>query len=169
MYVRQLVGNRAGSIVEMPFDVAVNKIENGTAEAVTEDEILAARDGEPIVQENFPEGIPTGYQIKPDEMAGFLVFDAGGCQLNRDVPPYRNLAEARSAAWSHYEHAANQAAATTVAEAEVKKGRPVGGSKAAAAAAAEAEAAALAAAEEEAKAKAAAEEKSKSETKEGDA
>lgn len=180
MYVRQLVGSRAGTIVEMAYDVAKTAIENGTAEPVTVDELaevdLTEAEG-PIVDSN--DIIPNGYRVEPDAVTGFNVFDAGGVSLNKQ--PFPNMPAARCYAQTHYYHATHQ---SEIAETKAKRasnaGRPVGGSKAAAAAlaaeeeakaAAEAEAAALAAAEAEAKAKAdaAGSENSQSQNKEGEA
>ena len=41
MFVRQLIGSESGKILEMPTDVALGCVRQGTAELVTQDQVLA--------------------------------------------------------------------------------------------------------------------------------
>ena len=41
MFVRQLIGSDSGKIIEMPTDVALGCVRQGTAEVVTQDQVLA--------------------------------------------------------------------------------------------------------------------------------
>lgn len=98
MYVMQLVGRAADSVVEMPFHVAQIAITNGTCRKATEAEILAAGLGIPNQAPplDTADVMPEGYSLKPFEHGGFDLFDPGGIRLNDE--PYANAAAARSAA-----------------------------------------------------------------------
>ncbi|WP_132254730.1 hypothetical protein [Methylobacterium segetis] len=100
MYVRQLVGRLAGTIVQMPFSAATSNIAAGTCATVTDDEITAAGlQLEPVPSDAAPDGLPAGFRVEPTEGGGFDLLDAGGVRLNDE--PFPNLPAARSFAAEH--------------------------------------------------------------------
>ena len=102
MFVRQLIGRQAGVIVEMPYHAASSGLSMGTCASVTEDEIReAGLEPLAISREAEPEAPPPGYEIRPDEVEGFNLFDPNGEQLN--VEPFPNMPAARGAAFAHAE------------------------------------------------------------------
>lgn len=132
MYVRQLVGSKAGTIIEMPYDVGKTAIKNGTASAVSTDDLSEAKietPKGPIVDDN--DMVPSGYRIEPDPVAGFNVLDPGGVALNKQ--PFQNIPAARCYAQTHYYHATHQSELALVPPEPVEPpARAVAGNKAAA-------------------------------------
>lgn len=101
MYVRQLVGRLAGTIVQMPFSAATSNIAAGTCAMVTDDEVTAAGlQVEPAPTDAAPDGLPSGFRVEPTEGGGFDLLDPGGVRLNQE--PFPNLPAARSYAHEHF-------------------------------------------------------------------
>lgn len=99
MYVRQLAGRQSGAIVEMNAEVAKAAIGQGTAAAVTDQEIHD--DGFQAINRDLevpPEQVLLGYRIEPGHDGGFNLLDAGGVMLNKAEEPFHNHPEARAAA-----------------------------------------------------------------------
>jgi len=98
MFVVQLVGRMADTVIETPYHAGSAGIANGTMRLATEDEVASA--GYQIPHEQPPitieEGFPAGYTVEPTEHGGFDLFNQGGIRLN--TTPYVNLVAARSAA-----------------------------------------------------------------------
>jgi hypothetical protein len=125
MYVRSLIGQRAGQIIETPYHVAQAMFMNGTAEPVTPEEVEAAK-LPPVSQIETRMGedeIPQGYAIEPDPFKGFNVKDPGGHILTKDIL-LENMPRARE--WAREHHATVLGVRPPQAS---KPGRPVGGSK----------------------------------------
>ena len=90
MFVKQLIGRMAGTVVEMPFAAATSNIAAGTCVLATEDEVTAAGlQAVPTVTATEPEVLPAGYRTEVAEVGGFDLFDAGGVRLNQE--PFANL------------------------------------------------------------------------------
>ena len=107
MFVRQLIGRQAGTIVEMPFHAATAALACGTCSEVSDAEIAAAGIvTAPRVSAVTAEEAPRGYRIEADPVAGYNVRDPGGVQMN--AQPFPNLSAARSFAHNHHQHAAGQ-------------------------------------------------------------
>lgn len=100
MWVRQLIGRNAGLIVEMAYTEGMQNIANGTASAVSEDELESAgknvADQKPDVDEAL---LISDYSVAIGEFGGYDIHDAGGVKINYE--PYRNMLEARQAATEH--------------------------------------------------------------------
>lgn len=98
MFVVQLVGRMADSVIETPYAAGTSGIASGIFRLATESEIANA--GYEIPHEAPPitieDGFPAGYTVEPTEHGGFDLFDQGGVRLN--TQPYANLVAARSAA-----------------------------------------------------------------------
>lgn len=124
MFVRTLIGRNAGSIVEMPYHIAEAAKLNGTAQAVSEQELAEAKVAVAKAPVLAPaDSIPEGYKIEPDPVSGFNVLDADDLVLTHHVL-LKNMPAAREFARTH----AAGLAAQKKPSAPV--GRPVGGSKA---------------------------------------
>lgn len=98
MFVVQLVGRMADSVVEMPFHVATSCLANGTVRRASEAEIMAAG-LEVVIQApaiTADSAFPEGYRVEPTPEGGYDLFEPGGIRLNQE--PYINMAAARSAA-----------------------------------------------------------------------
>lgn len=100
MWVKQLIGRLAGSVVDLPYSAAENAIANGTAVAAMDEEVIAAG----FQVENGPAPVnldvmPIGYRVEPTEVGGFDLYDAGGVRLNEE--PIPNMAAVLSGAHDH--------------------------------------------------------------------
>src|SRR3954471_20828631 len=103
MFVMQLIGRQADSVIDMPFAEAKACMENGTVRQATQEEITAA-----IEQPSAPFVAPrdeillAGYRMEPSENGGYDVFDAGGVKISRsERQPLRNQLEARDFILAH--------------------------------------------------------------------
>lgn len=111
MWVKQLIGRLAGSVVDLPYSAAENAIANGTAVAATDQEVVAAGfDVAPVAPPVALDVMPIGYRVEPTEVGGFDLFDAGGVRLNEE--PLPNMAAVLSEA--HDRVAATVLPATTL-------------------------------------------------------
>lgn len=100
MWVKQLIGRLAGSVVDLPFSAAENAIANGTALAATDREVIDA--GFAVAAGPAPVALdvmPIGYRVEPTEVGGFDLFDAAGIRLNGE--PLPNMAAVLSFAHDH--------------------------------------------------------------------
>jgi hypothetical protein len=82
MFVMQLIGRQAETVIDMPYAEATACIGNGTVRRATEEQSTA-----PVVHMTTDQ-LMAGYRIEPFEGAGFNVFDAGGVKINQE--PLRN-------------------------------------------------------------------------------
>ncbi|NEI60917.1 hypothetical protein [Rhizobium leguminosarum] len=99
MFVRQLIGREAGTIINMPFTAAQSCLAMGTAGEVTDEEIAAAGlEPEPVVV-NRPDELPHGFRVETIPGGGFDLYDPGGVNISKDVD-LPNLIAARDLAWS---------------------------------------------------------------------
>ncbi len=115
MWVKQLIGRLAGSVVDLPYSAAENAIANGTAVAATDQEVVAAGfDVAPVAPPVALDVMPIGYRVEPTEVGGFDLFDAGGVRLNEE--PLPNMAAVLSEA--------HDRVAATVRPANDAAGRP---------------------------------------------
>lgn len=90
MFVKQLIGRMANTVVEMPFAAATSNIAAGTCMLATEDEVAAAGlEMRPTTISAEPEALPAGYRTEVTEVGGFDLFDAGGVRLNQE--PFANM------------------------------------------------------------------------------
>lgn len=100
MFVKQLIGRLAGTVVDMPYAAATSNIAAGTCVLATDEEVAAAGlTSAPIADPAPAEALPIGYRIEPAEVGGFDVYDPGGVRLNQ--MPHPNVPAARSAAADH--------------------------------------------------------------------
>lgn len=101
MWVRQLIGRQAGTIVEMPFADAQLAKANDTAADVTAEEIAeAGHQVQAQATEAPAEKMIEGYRVESSlRGGGFDVFDAGGVRINDD--PLHNHIVARDHAVAH--------------------------------------------------------------------
>lgn len=101
MFVRQLIGREAGSIIPLPYHAAQAALDMGTCAPVTDEEIAqAGLDPEPSIVLVKPDEMPEGYRVDVAEGGGYNVIDAGGVNLTPDLE-IPNLAAARSFAMEH--------------------------------------------------------------------
>ncbi|TPJ60829.1 Rho termination factor N-terminal domain-containing protein [Mesorhizobium sp. B2-6-1] len=95
MFVRQLIGREAGTIIELPYHAATASLGMGTCAEVTDDEIAeAGLTPAPTYSAIRPDEMPDGYRAVASEGGGFDVIDAGGVVVNQEFIP--NLPAARS-------------------------------------------------------------------------
>lgn len=95
MFVRQLIGREAGTIIELPYHAATASLGMGTCAAVTDDEIAEAGLTPARTYSAIrPDEMPQGYRAISGEGGGFDVIDAGGVVVNQEFIP--NLPAARS-------------------------------------------------------------------------
>lgn len=95
MFVRQLIGREAGTIIELPYHAATASLAMGTCAEVSDAEIAeAGLTPAPTYSAIRPDEMPEGYRAIPSEGGGFDVIDAGGVVVNPDFIP--NLPAARS-------------------------------------------------------------------------
>jgi hypothetical protein len=95
MFVRQLIGREAGTIINLPAHAAEASLLAGTVSTVTDEELAEAGLNEtPAEPLPYPEQMPPGFRAEPSEDGGFDVLDAGGVTLNTEFIP--NLPAARS-------------------------------------------------------------------------
>ncbi len=100
MFVKQLIGRMAGTVVEMPFAAATSNIASGTCVLATEDEIAAAGlEPVPVADLAKPELLPTGYRTEVTEAGGYDLLDPGGVRLNQE--PFANMPAVLSFAHEH--------------------------------------------------------------------
>ncbi|WP_342152332.1 hypothetical protein [Methylorubrum sp. SB2] len=100
MWVKQLIGRLAGSVVDVPYSAAQNAIVNGTAVPATDDDLEAAGvEVRPIAEAADPTALPAGYTVEDTEAGGFNLKDPGGVILNGE--PHPNLPAAIDAAHAH--------------------------------------------------------------------
>ena len=104
MFVRLLIGQQHGQIVDMPFHAAEAGLSAGSVAKVTDAELQAAGlADETKSSEAVPESMPNGYRAEPVP-GGFDVFLGDGQEsINDAVLP--NLPAARSFAFAHAEKA----------------------------------------------------------------
>lgn len=115
MFVRQLIGREAGTIINLPFTAAQSCLAMGTVEAVSDEEIAAAGlELEPVVV-NRPDELPHGFRVETIPGGGFDLYDPGGVNISKEVD-LPNLIAARDLAWSIL-HPAEAAPDTTALEA----------------------------------------------------
>lgn len=121
MLVKILIGRDAGAVFDLRLDAAQSGIAMGTHVAATEEEIAAAGLAPPNSAAAAPaEVLPEGFEAKPTEFGGFLLFGPDGVQLRDE--PFPNLSAARSFALEIVEKAAAaDVAAKSAAEAEAKR------------------------------------------------
>lgn len=99
MWMKQLIGRLAGSIVEIPYSAAQNAEMNGTAVRATDEEIAAAGiEVERIVETASVDVLPLGYSVEIVE-DGYDLIDPAGLTINTEV--HRSLPAAISAAHDH--------------------------------------------------------------------
>jgi hypothetical protein len=114
MFVRQLIGREAGTIINLPFTAAQSCLAMGTVEAVTDEEIAAAGlELDPVVV-NRPDELPHGFRVETIPGGGFDLYDPGGVNISKEVD-LPNLIAARDLAWSVL-HPAEPAPDTTALE-----------------------------------------------------
>ncbi|MER8615977.1 hypothetical protein NKG99_03850 [Mesorhizobium sp. M1409] len=95
MFVRQLIGREAGTIIELPYHAATASLGMGTCAEVSDAEIAeAGLIPAPTYSAIRPDEMPAGYRAIPSEGGGFDVIDAGGVTVNKEFIP--NLPAARS-------------------------------------------------------------------------
>lgn len=100
MWVMQLIGRLAGSVVDIPFSAAENAIQNGTARQATDAEMTEAGvDTRQVVETADPTVLPPGYLAEITEAGGYDIRDAAGLPIN--VEPFPNLPAAISGAHEH--------------------------------------------------------------------
>jgi hypothetical protein len=98
MWVKQLIGNRAGELVEMPHAEGRLAIDNGTAAAPSEEELVRANSAtETLPVERSVDQVTAGYTISPHADGGFIVLDPGGVPLFTDQAPFHNHLQAKEA------------------------------------------------------------------------
>lgn len=112
MFVRQLIGPGAGTIIEVPYAVGQSLLMNGTAQAVTEQEIVdAGLDPEPKPVIPPEEQLVSGYQfVINQDVGGYDVVDPTGIPLTlaEGTPgPFPNLLQAKHFAVDHARAARN--------------------------------------------------------------
>lgn len=95
MFVMQLIGRQADTVIDMPYAEAKACIDNGTARRATEDEITAEMERTTAPVTNVSrEQLLAGYRMEPNEAGGYDVFDAGGVKVSQE--PLRNQLEAQN-------------------------------------------------------------------------
>lgn len=101
MYVVQLIGRLAESVIELPYSAAQSGIAMGTCRLATDDEIKNAGiipiEAPILVSDEI--AMPDGYRFEPTEHGGYDLFDRGGVRLNEE--PFPNIPAARSFALEH--------------------------------------------------------------------
>lgn len=95
MFVYQLIGRQADTVVDMPFAEAQACMGNGTARRATEEEVTAAmeRSTAPVAHMTT-EQLLAGYRLEPSEAGGYDAFDTGGVKISTEDAPLRNKLEA---------------------------------------------------------------------------
>lgn len=132
MFVVLLNGARVGNVVDLPYGIAVSKIDNETARRATEAEIRFAGFSPSVTMTSAdPDTLPDGYRVekaiefgapekgvRPEIFRGWDVFAPNGRVPLNDMP-FRNMAGARSHAHVHFEAKREAAmAAEKMAEAD---------------------------------------------------
>ena len=103
MFVMQLIGRQADTVIDMPFAEAKACMEAGTVRQATQEEITAAMEqpSAPFVAPR-DEILLAGYRMEPSENGGYEVFDAGGVKISKsEEKPLRNQLEARDFILAH--------------------------------------------------------------------
>lgn len=101
MYVVQLIGRLADTVIELPYSAAQSGIAMGTCRIASDAEITRAgivpEEAPPIIADG--NAMPDGYRFTPTEGGGYDLFDRGGVRLNDQ--PFPNVPAARSFALEH--------------------------------------------------------------------